>query len=59
MEKDGGEAELEETMPLKSVIFRNQTKPNETKDDSLKLLPWRIAANESSHRGEKPKCHLN
>lgn len=58
MEKDGGEAEPEETMPLKSVIFRNQTKPNQTKDDPFKLLPWRIAEdNESDQRREKQKCH--
>lgn len=57
MEKDGGEAEPEETMPLKYVIFRNQTQPNETKDDSSKLLPWWIATNKSNQGGEKQ--HLN
>lgn len=55
MEKDRGEAEPEKTMPPKSAISRNQIKPNETKDDSFKLLPWQKAAIKSNQGEGKTK----
>lgn len=43
-------------MPPKSATFKDQIKPNETKDDSFKLLPWQKAVIKSNQEGEKQKC---